>query len=115
MVTASAPAAGKHAAVLARQRNGLVGQPSLNQAAPFHIVEEESWMTLENRNLAAGIKAVNIESQFGDFVRRRVEIVARIESVVAVETPTPEAWNCLVPDLTTVVIVAAPESPYSAL
>src|ERR1700691_715271 len=46
--------------VFAGQWNGLVGQSALNDAAPFHVIEEESWVFLPYRNLPSGVQTENI-------------------------------------------------------
>src|SRR3984957_14370599 len=75
------------ATVLSRRRNNLVGRTSIHQAAPFHVVEEKCWVILPQRHLAAEIETVSIESQLLHLLRSRVEVVARIKRVVAVELP----------------------------
>ena len=69
-------------------RNGLVQRLSLNQPAPFHVVEEECLVLLRPEiNRAADVESEGVEAQFGDFLRSRVEVVAGIERVIAQELP----------------------------
>jgi hypothetical protein len=73
--------------ILACQRDSLVGQAALDDAAPFHVVEEESWVLLPQRNLSSGVETINVKSQFSDCCRGGVEVVTCIESIVAAEPP----------------------------
>src|ERR1700730_4663590 len=77
----------KVATVSRDQRDGLVEGLTLNQSAPFHIVEKESWMALPQRNLAASIEAPRVIPQFGNLLRRGVEVIASVECVVASKPP----------------------------
>src|SRR6185312_273817 len=77
------------AAVGASHRNGLIQQAALNQAAPFHVVKEERLrvVAVVEFHWTADVEAVGIEAELGNFLRSRVEVVASIESIVAVEFP----------------------------
>src|SRR5258708_25010197 len=78
----------KISSVCVRKRNLLIQSLSLNQAAPFHIVEEESLMFFGPEiHRSASVEAVGMEAQLGHFLRRMVEAFARMEGVVASEFP----------------------------
>src|SRR6185437_13295548 len=80
------------ATVFRTWRNRLVCKPALNQASPFHVVEEESSCPLRVIDFAqsdrpAHVESENIQAQLGDFLRSWIEIVASIERVVPIELP----------------------------
>src|SRR5262249_6559028 len=69
-------------------RYRLVQRLSLNQPAPLHVVEEESLVFLRPKiNQTANVEPEGVEAKFSNFVRSRIEVVARVENVVAQELP----------------------------
>src|ERR1700722_2030281 len=74
-------------------RNSLaVGGTTLNQAAPFHVVEEEgalaiSVVELTQRDRTADVETEDVETKFSNGLRSRVEESARVKRIVAVEFP----------------------------
>src|SRR6185312_3826656 len=77
------------AAANGSQRNLLVQQTTLNQLAPFHVVEEERLrvVAVVEFHRTADVEPIGIEAELSNFLRSRIEVVASIKSVIAVEFP----------------------------
>ena len=65
-------------------------------------------------NRSPDVKAPIIETQLLHLVGRRIEIVTRIKSIIAAVIES-FSMKLLLPDLITILIVPADDSPYSAL
>ncbi len=69
------------------------GRSALNQSAPFHVVEKEGALfvgvvEVAECNGAADVEAEDVKTQLRNWIGSRVEEVARVEGVVAVEFPS---------------------------
>ncbi len=83
------------ATISTRKWNVRSQRATLNQAAPFHVVEEEClWIVAGFEfHRATGIEAIGVKAQLRHLILRAVcvksgrEIVARVESIVSPKPP----------------------------
>src|SRR6516162_2837688 len=76
--------------VSTRVRHLLVDVGAIRNFAPFHVVEEESFLLfgvvkVPKCHRATDVKAVDVVAQFSDWLRSRVKEAACVQSIVTEE------------------------------